>query len=83
MHPKSISLGAIWGNDHMRSVKEFTVSRWEKTHHTLRWKAERAGEINIYGFSKTTILSLPQIQPYFNRRETRIYQLYPPINYRD
>lgn len=73
MHPKSISLGAIWGNDHMRSVKEFTVSSWEKAHHALRQRAVRAGEISIDGFSKITILSLPQIQPYFDRRETRIY----------
>lgn len=55
MHPKSISLGAIWGNDHMRSVKEFTVSSWEKTHHALRRRAVRAGEINTDGFSKITI----------------------------
>lgn len=57
----------------MRSVKEFTVSSWEKTHHALRQRAVRAGEISIDGFSKITILSLPQIQPYFDRRETRIY----------
>lgn len=28
MHPESISLGAIFGSDHMRSVEEFTVSSW-------------------------------------------------------
>lgn len=65
-----LALAQFLGSDHMRLVKEFTNTSWEKNCHP-----EMGGKwnqwVNIYDFPKTLILSFPQLQSYCNKRDKK------------